>query len=214
MRPLRFLPALVLLALAIVVALLAADVRSWERTLRSDATLVAVAPRAAAWDPPLRAPFGAAERLLGVRDDVATQRALALYRTSSAIPIRLDNASVVAAARARAEDALAALARSSDRARASQAQTLGGVLLFGDLAQPVGITGLQPEGIGRSQADAALAAFTDAVRTDPDNVTAKYDLELLLRALLLQGTRVGPGNQGGASTGRRGAGGGVPGSGY
>ena len=53
------------------------------------------------------------------------------------------------------------------------------------------------------------------MRADPENAVAKYDLELALRALLAQGVRVGAGQQTGAgSTGRRGAGGGVPGSGY
>jgi hypothetical protein len=53
------------------------------------------------------------------------------------------------------------------------------------------------------------------VRADPQNDDAKYDLELALRELLTHGVRVGAGQQTGAgATGRRGAGGGVPGSGY
>ena len=55
----------------------------------------------------------------------------------------------------------------------------------------------------------------NAVRDDPENTTAKFDLELLLRVLTAQGVRVGSNNQAGAgSTGRHGAGGGIPGSGY
>jgi hypothetical protein len=210
----RFLAPVALLALAIVAALLAGDVRAWHRTLTTSSALVTVSPRTATWNPSTNVPFGAAEALLGVSDDVEVQRGVAKYLYAASIPIRLDNANFVAGVRTRAEDALAEIARSSNHARASQAQTLNGVMLFGDLAQHVGVTGLQPTGIGRSQADAALAAFTDAVRLDPDDVTAKYDLELLLRALLLQGTRVGPGSQGGTSTGRHGAGGGIPGQGY
>ncbi|MHB8642461.1 MAG: hypothetical protein ACYDA3_06215 [Gaiellaceae bacterium] len=215
MRPLRFLPALVLLALAGLAALLSADLRSWGRTMRSDDALVSIAPRDATFAPPLHIPYDTAERLLGLGDDVAFAKAIAQYRIASAVPIRLDNADQVAAVRSRAENALAEVARTTHDPRlASQAETLLGVMTFADLAQPVGVTGLAPTGIGRSQADAALANFSDAVRIDPDNVTAKYDLELLLRALLVQGTRVGPGNQAGASSGRRGAGGGQPGSGY
>ena len=210
----RFVPALVLFALAIVAALLAGDVGAWEHALARNATVIPAQPREASWSPSTHIPFGAAESLLGVSDDVEVQRGLSQHLSASAIPIRLDNATFVAAARSRAEDQLAKVARSSNHVRASQAQTLNGVMLFGDLAQHVGITGLQPTGIGRSQADAALAAFTDAVRLDANDVTAKYDLELLLRALLLQGTRVGPGTQGGTSTGRHGAGGGIPGQGY
>ena len=214
-RPLRFLPALALLVLAAFAALLSADLRSWGRTMRSDDVLVAIQPRDATFAPPAHIPYDAAERLLGLKDDVAFSKALAQYRTASALPIRLDNAEQVAAMRSRAENALAEVARTTQDARlASQAETLIGVMTFADLAQPVGVTGLAPTGIGRSQADAALSNFAQAVRDDPDNVTAKYDLELLLRALLVQGTRVGPGNQGGASTGSHGAGGGQPGSGY
>jgi hypothetical protein len=214
-RPLRFLPALLLLVLAGVAALLAADVRSWGRTMRSDDVLVAIQPRAATFAPPVHVPFRIAQRLLGLEDDVTFAKALAQYRTASALPIRLDNAEQVATVRSRAENALAEVARTTKDPRlASQAETLIGVMTFADLAQPVGVTGIAPTGIGRSQADAALANFAEAVRIDPDNVTAKYDLELLLRALLVQGTRVGPGNQAGASTGSHGAGGGQPGSGY
>jgi hypothetical protein len=210
----RFVPAVLLLVLAIAVALLAGDVRAWEKTFHRDAALIPTAPREASWSPSTHIPFGAAESLLGVSDDVDVQRGISEYLYAVSVPIRLDNATFVAAVRTHAEDRLAKVARSSNHVRASQAQTLNGVMLFGDLAQHTGITGLQPSGIGRSQADAALAAFTDAVRLDPGDVTAKYDLELLLRALLLQGTRVGPGSQGGASTGRHGAGGGIPGQGY
>jgi len=70
-------------------------------------------------------------------------------------------------------------------------------------------------GIDPDQAQASLTDFEDAVRADPDNELAKYDLELALRVLLAQGIRVGAGQQTGAgSSGRRGAGGGVPGNGY
>jgi hypothetical protein len=214
-RPLRFLPALLLLVLAAFAALLSADVRSWERTMRSDDALVAIQPRDATFAPPVQVPYDAAERLLGLRDDVEVGKALAQFRTASALPIRLDNAEQVAAVRSHAENALAEIARTTHDPRiASQAETLLGVMTFADLAQPVGVTGITQTGIGRSQADAALANFAEAVRIDPDNATAKYDLELLLRALLVQGTRVGPGNQAGASTGSHGAGGGQPGSGY
>jgi hypothetical protein len=198
----RIVAALALFAVAAVCALLAGDVRGWGDAL-PDGT------------PSTRVPFDAGARLLGVRDDVAYARALALYRAAAALPIRLDNADAVAAAHNRAQRALAEVARTThDPRRAAQAETLSGVLSFAELAQPVGVTGIKPEGIGRSQADAALAAFTTAVRENPDDVTAKFDLELLLRALLVQGTRIGAASQAGASTGRHGAGGGQPGSGY
>jgi len=65
------------------------------------------------------------------------------------------------------------------------------------------------------QAQASVTDFDDAVRSDPENALAKYDLELALRALLSQGIQVGAGQQTGAgSNGQRGAGGGIPGNGY
>lgn len=194
----RALAGVVLLFLALVCALLAADVRGW-----------------GAAAPTEHVPFHAARALLGAQDDAQWRDALALYRRAVAIPIRLDNAAAAATAYARAQKALGAVVDTThDPRRAAQAETLVGVLSFKSLAEPVGVTGLKPEGIGRSQADAALASFTTAVRRNADDVTAKYDLELLLRALLVQGTRIGPGSQAGTSTGRHGAGGGQPGSGY
>ena len=92
-------------------------------------------------------------------------------------------------------------------ARASQAGTLLGVLAFGDLAR----------GGGRnaSQAQTALADFAEAVRADPADEIAKFDLELLTRSLVARGVRTGTseGDAAGA-TGRTGAGSGVPGQGY
>ena len=60
-----------------------------------------------------------------------------------------------------------------------------------------------------------IADFTNAVRADPTNAAAKYDLELLLRLTAAHGARPGAGTGGSfGKGGRRGAGGGVPGGGY
>jgi len=201
-RALRFLPALALLALAVALALLAADVRSWQRTLTSDDARRS----GATWNAPARIPWSLAERLLGVGDDVRARRAIALFERNVSVRARLDNELAVAAARARAESALAAVARGRGP-RASQAATLLGILAFRDLA----------EGGGRdpSQAEAATADFQNAVRADQLDETAKYDLELLLRALEARGVRTGSnGGAGAGPAGRTGAGGGTPGHGY
>jgi hypothetical protein len=205
--------AAVLLVLAVVAALLAADARSWQTTLRDDDALLPAAPKAVTWHPSTN--LGSlGERLLGVRDDVEARRAIALYLQTVNIPVRLDNAQQVAMARGRAEQALAAVARDSHGARASQAETLLGVLVFTDVG-PSNDPFQETTGVDPDQAQAALADFEDAVRADPANALAKYDLELAYRALLAQGIRVGAGQQTGAgSTGQRGAGGGIPGGGY
>jgi hypothetical protein len=63
--------------------------------------------------------------------------------------------------------------------------------------------------------DRAREAFEAAVRRDPANLDAKYNLELLLRRTRATATREGPGNGSGAlGQGRRGAGSGTPGRGY
>ena len=210
---LAFSAAVVLLALALLTALLAQDVRAWERAIRDDDAVLAAAPEAASWQPDTR--LGSlAEHGLGVGDDVAVRRAIRLFLTSVDIPVRLDNAERVAVTRGRAEQELAAVARTSRGARASQAETLLGVLVFTDVG-PSNDPFLETTGVDPDQAQASLTDFEDAVRTDPQNAAAKYDLELALRALLAEGIRVGNAQQTAAgSSGRRGAGGGARGGGY
>jgi hypothetical protein len=197
-RALRFLPAVVLVVLAVLVALLAADVRGWQRTFATAGSDPAV--------PPVRIPWNLAGRLLGVGDDVRARRAIRQFEQTVSASARLDNALGVTGARARAETELAAVARGSGT-RSSQAGTLLGILAFGDLAR----------GGGRdpSQAETAIADFENAVRADPSDGIAKFDLELVLRLLAARGVRTGVTSGGGAgSTGHQGAGGGTPGSGY
>ena len=209
---LGFAGAAVLLALAVGAALLASDIRNWQRTLREDDALLPAASSAVTWHPDTH--LGSlGERLLGIRDDVQARQAIALYLRTVNLRVRLDNAQEVAVARGRAEQALAAVARNSRGARASQAETLIGVLVFTDVG-PSGDPFQETTGIDPGQAQASLADFGDAVRADPENTLAKYDLELALRALLVHGIR-GVGQQTGAgSTGHRGAGGGTRGGGY
>ena len=195
MRALRVVPALVLVALAVVVALLAADVHAWQQALEGNRLNAST-----------RLPGDPAARVLAIRDDVQARRAVALFRATASVHGRLDNALGVTAARANAETALAAVARGHG-ARASQAATLLGVLAFGDLAR----------GGGRdsSQAETAVGDFENAIRADPSDANAKYDLELLLRSLAARGVRTGPGAGSGAgATGHKGAGSGTPGQGY
>ena len=199
-------PALVL-ALAIVIAVLALDARSWDQGLRDGDALYSTSSSAASWHGSPRLPADPARRLLGIADDLKSRHALQRYVATAARRGRLDNATDVAADRAETETALAGVGRSSDPVAASQALTLLGILTFSDFAR----------GGGKSagQAEAALAYFDSAVRIDPTNDAAKYDLELALQALTARGVRVGPGSgTGTGSTGRQGAGSGTPGRGY
>jgi hypothetical protein len=211
-RALGFIAALLLLVLAGAAALLASDVRAWQRTIAGDDARLATSPAHVTWQPHTQLPYSLAERLLGVRDDVAARQAIALFLRTAGVEQRLDNGSQMQ--RGRAEAALAEIARDPNRTRASQAETLLGVLVFTDRA-PSDNPFQSSTGPALDQVQESLADFQNAVRDDPDNLTAKYNLELVIRTLAAQGVRVGSAQQSGAgSTGKRGAGGGVPGEGY
>ena len=107
--------------------------------------------------------------------------------------------------RSGAEIVLSDLAANGTAADASQAGDLLGVLV----AKAGRVTG------GITADDRARSAFEAAVRRDPSNTDAKYNLELLLRRTKATTTRQGPGSGSGAlAHGRRGAGAGTPGRGY
>ena len=204
MTTLKLTLAAALVALAVLVALLAADVRSWRGTIAEGDAVFAAAPARATWTPSIRL-GGLSGHLLGVGADLELRRALQLYALAVGQRQRLDNALEVQTARAQAMDALTTEALDADGQRASQAQTALGALTFGSSSQ----------GSGTAQIDASISDFTDAIRSDPDNALAKFDLELLFRLTLAHGVRTGQGVGGGLGhTGRRGAGGGVAGSGY
>jgi len=191
-------------ALAVLALLLAVDVRSWEDALSGGDAVYASAPERATWTPSTML-GGVAGSLLGVDDDVATRRALQLYDRVAGTRLTFDNATRVQTARAEAQDALVAAAAGKNQQLASQARTLLGILTFGRNAS----------GVEEDQVESAIADFTDALRADGSNDVAKFDLELLLRASAVSGTRPGQGVGGGFGRGgRRGAGGGTPGKGY
>ena len=107
--------------------------------------------------------------------------------------------------RSLAEVRLTDLATHGPAADASQAGNLLGVLVAGSGRVTGGITA----------DDRARSTFEAAIRRDPGNTAARYNLELLLRRTRATSTRQGPGNGSGAlGHGRRGAGSGTPGRGY
>jgi hypothetical protein len=200
----KLVVALALVVAAVFVALLAADVRSWPRALSSGDAVYAASPSSATWQPPTH--LGHLSRsVLGVTPDVTYRRALRSFRLSAGQQLRLDNALDVSTARGQAQDALGRVARDTNVHRASQARTLLGVLAFSAVS----------EGGDPAELSQAVLDFDDAIRIDPSDETAKYDLELLLRLSAAHGVRasrnLGPPID---STGRKGAGAGFAGSGY
>jgi hypothetical protein len=197
--------AIVLAVVAVLAALVAGDSRSWRLALDRGDAVYAVSPGHAAWRPSTNL-GGLAASILGVGDDIALRQGLGLYRQVVGQQDSAYNVLGVEALRAQAERALARPAASPDPQLASQARTLLGILAFGAAAQGGG---------GVSPTDAAISDFTDAVTADPSNTAAKYNLELLLRLSAAGGTRANSGpTHGFGRTGRRGASGGTPGSGY
>jgi hypothetical protein len=196
--------AVVLAAAAVCAALLAGDIRTTRDALRNGDIVYAATPSRASWTADTTF-GGAASSLLGTGDDIDFRRALQHYVDASKLQLRLDNAVDVEGVRGRAQDILEQAARTDDQRRASQALTLLGILAYRSAAS----------GTTQSQVDAAISDFTDATRADPGNADAAFDLELLLRLTTAHGSRVQPGQGGGfGRVGRRGAGGGQPGSGY
>ena len=204
MSVVRVALAAVLAAAAVCAVLLANDVRATRDALRNGDVVYVATPSRASWSADTTF-GGAASSLLGSGDDVEFRQALQHYVDASKLQLRLDNAVDVEVVRGRAQDILEQAARTGDPARASQALTLLGILAYRSAAS----------GTSQSQVDAAIADFSDATRADPSNVDAAFNLELLLRLTTAHGSRVQPGQGGGfGRVGRRGAGGGQPGSGY
>lgn len=194
--------AAVALVLAAVLALLAADVRTWHDTMRADDLRFQLSASSEAdWDTSTLLPSGVARSVLDVDDDRELRRGIAAFRAA-------DRARGFARPRVRgaAEAALADVAASNDEpAHASQAFDLLGILAFSD----------STSGRRATPVERSLAAFDNAVRRDPGNTAAKYNLELLLRLLEAEGERRGPNPTPGLrGSGRRGAGTGSPGQGY
>jgi hypothetical protein len=201
-RASRLIAAGVALVLAAVLALLAADVRTWRDTMRADDLRFQLSASSKAdWETSTLLPSGVARSVLEVDDDRELRRGVAAFRAA-------DRARGFSRSRVRgaAEAALAGVAASSDApAHASQAFDLLGILAFSD----------STSGRRATPVERSLAAFDNAVRRDPENTAAKYNLELLLRLLEAEGERRGPNpTPGPRGSGRRGAGTGTPGQGY
>jgi hypothetical protein len=196
-----------LVLLAALAALLAHDVRGWRSAVRAGDARYEASPASARWSPATVLPSVVAGDLLGVRDDVDVRLAIRLFRLADRARGGLDTALQRQGTRARAELALADVARDAGPSVASQASDLLGVLAFGDVAAG---GGRDPDQAGR-----AVSAFAEAVRLDPANESAKVNLELVLRLFQARGVRPGSSpTAGGQGTGRQGAGAGLPGRGY
>jgi hypothetical protein len=186
--------------------LLAADLRSWQRAVRSGDAIFAQRPAAAGWDASTILPAGFSRDVLAVSDQLAFRRAAQAFVGVQKAGLGVDNGFSESQQRAALEVTLTNLARSSDRQRNAAADNLLGILAFSD-SQQTGASAPAP--VERSVAD-----FQSAVLLDPVNADAKFNLEWLLQQLVARGTRAGNGGQGTAVHGHKGTSGGSAGKGY
>jgi hypothetical protein len=164
--------AVLALVLAGLVALLAEDVRSWpERFRTGDLRFRAASLAPDPWRVPdrrLRVPA----RLLAVEDDLALRRAFQLVRRSHAIDSPNANAWELLRLQGQAESAFTEIERKdADPARRALAANMLGLLYYED--------SLTARTSAQEFRARSLEAFRRAVRLDPTNADAKFNLELL-----------------------------------
>jgi hypothetical protein len=200
---------IVLAAIALVLALgaiaVARDIASWrDRIAAGDRARAADPTAVVRWTPSTIVPFDPARRLVGLGDDIALREAIRKFVIARRTGAGFDNGQQRALRRDAAEAALDEVVLSGSPLEVAQADVLLGVLAFSTTSTAVSAPGEQ-----------SVGAFTEAARLDPSSTAAKFDLELALRALAPSGTRPGSNpSAGGKGQGRRGAGAGLPGSGF
>jgi hypothetical protein len=206
-RALRAAPAVLLAAAGVLALLLARDVQHRQASFRTDDVRFRAAAPPGLWRPAQLFPFGTADALLGVGDDLAYRRALKTLRLARPHELLFENPPALAL-RAEAQLRLAQIAQTdADPARRSAAENFLGGLAFAGAADD--------SDSEASLLENAVASFRAAIADDEANDDAKYNLELALTRL--KTVRPPPsqkppkGAKGGAGSG---AGTGEPGSGY
>jgi hypothetical protein len=207
MRLMRLALAAVALAAAVFVALLAADLRSWQSAVRAGDLRFVHDPPGASWKASTILPSGLSRGILGISDQLAYRRAAQRFVAVDALGQGFDNGYSESRARGDLEVVLTNLARSGDRRQDSAADDLLGILAYSDSKQ-VGASAPAP-------VDRSVGDFQSAVQLDPTNEAAKFNLEWLLRELVAHGQRKGSSSSSasGKSKSSKGAGG-LPGHGY
>ena len=169
----KYVPIVVLLALAVAAALVARDAGAVRRDVaHSDLTFLEGEPvYERLWRLDTRMPYPA--RFFGLEDDLLYRHALRKYASEDRRQEGRFNFSSPGL-RAEAQAALSIAENSNlSSARRSVLANLQGLLSYDEtLTNPLDASGLAAQ---------ALEHFLRAVKTDPTNVEAKYNLEYLLR---------------------------------
>ena len=176
MRASRIAAVAALLALAAVLAFVAADVLGWRTAMHRGDREFARAPASAVWRASTVLPSDPARDLLGLALPLRFRGAEQSFAAVQAAGRGYDNGLSETRTRGELEAELAELAQSGDHALASQADNLLGILAFADSTQ----TGP----IAPAPVDQSVGDFQSAIRLDPANEDAKFNLELLLHQLI------------------------------
>jgi hypothetical protein len=193
------------LVLGIAALALAHDIRSWQGGVDRGDTRFAAQPVAARWHAGTWLLGDPALALLSLRDDLSVRRGEKAFAVALATPTGYDDGRQKSQARGLAELALSDPLATGSPAQASRAGNLLGILAA---------TGESGSDAGVSDRRAA-ETFESAIRADPANANAKYNLELILRRIKVVGSREGAGGSSGYyGQSLTGAGAGLPGSGY
>jgi hypothetical protein len=193
------------LVLGVAALALAHDLRAWQGGVDHGDGRFAAQPEAAHWKAGTWLPGDPARGLLSLRDDLAVRSGEQAFAVAVAAPTGYDDGRRKARLRGLAELALSDAVATGSPAQASRAGNLLGILAATDESGP-------DAGVSDRR---AAETFEAAVRADPGNEDAKYNLELTLRRIKVVGSRDGAGGSSGyVGQSLTGAGAGLPGSGY
>jgi hypothetical protein len=190
--------AVVLLGLATVLALLAVDVKAWQRTMaRDDVRFRTVHSRPTLWASPATLPRDPARALLGMSDGLAYRNALRLFWVSEVGVARAATSSGsgnLSQTRVDTQEQLQALTvHARTAAERSAAANMLGVM-----------TVTSPASTGATQKETIVRAgeyFARAIVEDPSNWDARVNLELLLRLTKPDKSQLGKDARGGYGSG-------------
>ena len=168
--------ALVLMGVALVLALLAVDVRAWQTTVaRDDLRFRALPAHTGLWSSPTILPGDPASRLIGTGDAMAYRHALQYFwfaRIGSNPEVRQDTPELRASAQERIQSMISSAPNAKQR---SDAANLLGVLVVTTPAP-----GSDQDAVTQILTRAAQF-FQLAISIDDGNLDAKQNLELVLR---------------------------------
>jgi hypothetical protein len=207
-RHLRLVAAAAALVLAVLLALLARDVRRWEASVEEGDRRFQVSPAAEdLWQPDGRTAGGLTRTLLAIDDDLKLREAGQLLRRSRPrATSRRTPGQIALATSARVGLAEVQNGDYSRELRSIAANEIGTLAFADALSDPFQAAEHARRGVQK---------FTEAVRLDPENEAAMVNLELLLTLRRGQDPRVDPAgvtSRGSGAASGAGAGGG--GSGF